>query len=296
MPRSRAWNSEPVVVTVAPTGADVFRKNNPNIPYTTSEIAQSSIEAAAAGATVVHLHVREDDGTPSGRPELFKDVISRIREGSELITMVSTGGANDMTIEERTTGLEAQPDLSGRRVGIDELRRRDVHHAAAGCPRDHRARHPGRDRARGRGIRRRSRGDRGPLARGRRDPVADADQPRVRSAGRDRRLAGGAGRDAPATAAGDVLDGHLRRTPPPENARRSRCCMARRASGRGSRTRSTSAAACWLRPTPRWSARRSSWPTRSVARSRPRSRRGRCSGSRRPNELADRSDRRDAGA
>jgi 3-keto-5-aminohexanoate cleavage enzyme len=112
-----SWNSKPVVLTVAVTGADVFRENNPNIPYTTTEIADSSIEAAAAGATVVHLHVREDDGTPSGRPELFKDVIERIRAGSELLTMVSTGGSNDMTIEERTTGLEAQPDISGVESG-----------------------------------------------------------------------------------------------------------------------------------------------------------------------------------
>jgi 3-keto-5-aminohexanoate cleavage enzyme len=112
-----SWNSKPVVLTVAVTGADVFRENNPNIPYTTAEIAESSIEAAEAGATVVHLHVREDDGTPSGRPELFKDVIERIRAGSDLLTMVSTGGSNDMTIEERTTGLEARPDISGVESG-----------------------------------------------------------------------------------------------------------------------------------------------------------------------------------
>lgn len=112
-----SWNSDPVVLTVAVTGADVFRDNNPNIPYTTEEIAESSIEAAGAGATVVHLHVREDDGTPSGRPELFVDVIDRIRAGSDLLTMVSTGGANDMTIEERTTGLEAKPDISGVESG-----------------------------------------------------------------------------------------------------------------------------------------------------------------------------------
>jgi 3-keto-5-aminohexanoate cleavage enzyme len=111
------WNSSPAVVTVAVTGADVFRENNPNIPYTTEEIADSSIEAFGAGATVVHLHVREDDGTPSGRPELFKDVIERVRAGSGLLTMVSTGGANDMTIDERTTGLEANPDLSGVESG-----------------------------------------------------------------------------------------------------------------------------------------------------------------------------------
>jgi 3-keto-5-aminohexanoate cleavage enzyme len=106
-----------VVVTVAVTGADVFRENNPNIPYTTREIAESSVEAARAGARVVHLHVREDDGTPTGRPELFQDVITRIRNDSDLITMVSTGGANDMTIDERTTGLAAQPDLSGVESG-----------------------------------------------------------------------------------------------------------------------------------------------------------------------------------
>lgn len=113
----RTWNSDPVVVTAAVTGADVFRENNPNIPYTTQEIAESSIEAAQAGATVVHLHVREDDGTPSGRPELFEDVITRIRAASDIVTMVSTGGANDMTIEERTTGLAACPDLSGVESG-----------------------------------------------------------------------------------------------------------------------------------------------------------------------------------
>jgi 3-keto-5-aminohexanoate cleavage enzyme len=112
-----AWNSRPVVLTVAVTGVDVFRENNPNIPYTTEEIATHAIDAAAAGATVVHLHVREDDGTPSGRPELFQDAIGRIRAGSDLLTMVSTGGSNTMSIEDRTTGLEADPDISGVESG-----------------------------------------------------------------------------------------------------------------------------------------------------------------------------------
>lgn len=112
-----AWNEDPVVVTCAITGADVFRENNPNIPYTTTEIADSAIGAGEAGATVAHLHVREDDGTPSGRPELFIDVIDRIRAGSDILTMVSTGGSNEMTIAERTTGLEAKPDISGVESG-----------------------------------------------------------------------------------------------------------------------------------------------------------------------------------
>lgn len=114
---SGAWNENPVVITCAITGADVFRENNPNIPYTTEEIADSAIGAGRAGATIAHLHVREDDGTPSGRPELFVDVIDRIRAESDILTMVSTGGSNDMTIEERTTGLEAKPDISGVESG-----------------------------------------------------------------------------------------------------------------------------------------------------------------------------------
>lgn len=112
-----AWNENPVVVTAAITGADVFRDNNPNIPYTTAEVADSAIGAANAGASIVHLHVREDDGTPSGRPELFIEVIERIRASSDVLTMVSTGGSNEMTIAERTTGLEAKPDLSGVESG-----------------------------------------------------------------------------------------------------------------------------------------------------------------------------------
>jgi 3-keto-5-aminohexanoate cleavage enzyme len=111
------WNSRPVVLTVAVTGAEVFRASNENIPYAPAEIAASTLEAAAAGATVVHLHVREDDGTPSGRPELFTDVIGRIRAGSEIVTMVSTGGSTDMTIAQRTTGLDARPDLAGVESG-----------------------------------------------------------------------------------------------------------------------------------------------------------------------------------
>jgi 3-keto-5-aminohexanoate cleavage enzyme len=111
------WDKKPVVITVAPTGAEVTRDDNPALPHTPAEIAADALACAEAGASVVHLHVREDDGTPSGRPELFAETIERIRAESSLITMVSTGGAVWMTIEERTTGLEADPDLAGVETG-----------------------------------------------------------------------------------------------------------------------------------------------------------------------------------
>jgi 3-keto-5-aminohexanoate cleavage enzyme len=87
-----AWDAKPVVITVAPTGAEVTRDDNPALPHTPAEIASDALACAEAGAAIVHLHVREEDGTPSSRPELFAETIEQIRAASPMITMVSTGG------------------------------------------------------------------------------------------------------------------------------------------------------------------------------------------------------------
>src|SRR5436189_3985363 len=107
------WDELPVVITVAPTGAEVTRADNPALPHTPAEIAADVIACAEAGAAVCHLHVREDDGAPSSRRELFTETIERIRECSPIVTMVSTGGAVWMPMEERMTGLEAAPAPAG---------------------------------------------------------------------------------------------------------------------------------------------------------------------------------------
>jgi 3-keto-5-aminohexanoate cleavage enzyme len=112
-----AWDELPVVVTVAPTGAEVTRADNPALPHSPAEIAADVIACAEAGAAVCHLHVREDDGSPSSRPELFAEAVARIRERSPIVTMVSTGGAVWMPMDERLTGLEARPDLAGVETG-----------------------------------------------------------------------------------------------------------------------------------------------------------------------------------
>ncbi|MFJ5646179.1 3-keto-5-aminohexanoate cleavage protein [Streptomyces sp. NPDC093223] len=112
------WNTRPVVVTAAITGADVTRDDNPNVPYTPREIAESSLRSIEAGASIAALHVRENDGTPSGRPELFKEVIDAVRAGApRSLTNVSTGGSNTMSIEERMGGLQARPDMCGVETG-----------------------------------------------------------------------------------------------------------------------------------------------------------------------------------
>jgi 3-keto-5-aminohexanoate cleavage enzyme len=114
---ARVWDELPVVITVAPTGAEVTRADNPALPHTPDEIAAAVIACDEAGAAVCHLHVREEDGSPSSRRELFAEAIERIREQSAIVTMVSTGGAVWMPMEERMTGLEAGPDLAGVETG-----------------------------------------------------------------------------------------------------------------------------------------------------------------------------------
>src|SRR4051794_30337050 len=110
---SSDWDADPVVVVVAPTGAEVTRAQQPALPHTPEEIADAALRSAEAGASLVHIHVREPDGMPSANPDYFKQVVSQLRDKSDMITMVSTGGSVDMTIAERLTGLDASPDLAG---------------------------------------------------------------------------------------------------------------------------------------------------------------------------------------
>jgi 3-keto-5-aminohexanoate cleavage enzyme len=112
-----AWDERPVVITVAPTGAEVTRNDNPALPHTPAEIATDALACADAGAAVVHLHMREEDGTPSARPELFAATINLIRERSEIVTMVSTGGAVWMPMDQRMAGLDGAPDMAGVETG-----------------------------------------------------------------------------------------------------------------------------------------------------------------------------------
>lgn len=111
------WAANPLIITVAPTGAEVTREQNPAVPYTPSEIAEETVAAHGAGASIVHLHVREPDGTPSADPALFKETIGQIRDRCDVITMVTTGGAVGMSTAERAAGLDGDPEMAGIEVG-----------------------------------------------------------------------------------------------------------------------------------------------------------------------------------
>lgn len=109
---------EKLIITVAVCGAEVTRNDTPYIPITPEEIAQQTYEAYLAGASIVHLHVRDENGNPTQNPEIFKKTVRLIREKCpDIIVQVSTGGAVWMTPEERLQSLEADPDMATLTTG-----------------------------------------------------------------------------------------------------------------------------------------------------------------------------------
>ncbi len=102
-----------VIITAAISGAEVTKEQNPNVPYTVAEIAREAKRAADAGAAVIHLHVRRDDGTPTQDKERFKENIAAIREvAPDLIILPSTGGAIGMSADERLQPTELLPEIA----------------------------------------------------------------------------------------------------------------------------------------------------------------------------------------
>jgi 3-keto-5-aminohexanoate cleavage enzyme len=99
-----------LIITVAPVGAEVSKADNPAVPYTPEEIAESAIAAVEAGASIVHLHAREDDGSPSQDAARFKDIFGRIKRRVDPILQISTGGAVTATTAERLAPLD-DPEL-----------------------------------------------------------------------------------------------------------------------------------------------------------------------------------------
>ncbi|MDX9917586.1 MAG: 3-keto-5-aminohexanoate cleavage protein [Gudongella sp.] len=102
-----------LIITAAISGAEVTKENNPNVPYTIEEIGREAESAYKAGASIIHLHVREDDGTPTQSKERFKLAIDEIkRRCPDVIIQPSTGGAVGMTDEERLQPTELFPEMA----------------------------------------------------------------------------------------------------------------------------------------------------------------------------------------
>ncbi len=108
----------PLILTAAITGAETTRADQPNLPITPKEQAEEAKACFEAGARVIHLHVREDDGTPSQRLDRFKESIAAIREAVPgIIIQISTGGAVGEPFDKRLAPLSLKPEMGTLNAG-----------------------------------------------------------------------------------------------------------------------------------------------------------------------------------
>jgi 3-keto-5-aminohexanoate cleavage enzyme len=109
--------SHPAIISVAITGSLPQKANNPAVPITPDEQIESAHQAFEAGAALVHVHVREDDGRPSSDPERFGRVQEGVRRHCPgMIVQFSTGGRG-RGLSERGSMLYLQPDMASLATG-----------------------------------------------------------------------------------------------------------------------------------------------------------------------------------
>ncbi|MCU0868583.1 MAG: 3-keto-5-aminohexanoate cleavage protein, partial [Burkholderiales bacterium] len=108
-----------VIITCAVTGAIHTPSMSPHLPVTPDEIADAAIGAAEAGAAIVHLHAREpQDGRPTQDPAMFMRFLPKIRDASDVVINLTTGGAPTMLVEERLQpALKLKPEVASLNMG-----------------------------------------------------------------------------------------------------------------------------------------------------------------------------------
>jgi uncharacterized protein (DUF849 family) len=111
--------SRKVVITCAVTGSIHTPTMSPYLPITASEIADAAIGAAEAGAAIVHLHARDPkDGRPDQSPEAFAPFLKVIKQRTNVVINITTGGAPTMAIEERVRPAAAfKPEVASLNMG-----------------------------------------------------------------------------------------------------------------------------------------------------------------------------------
>ncbi len=107
-----------IVITCACTGAETTKAQNPALPVTPEEIAWAAVEAREAGAAILHLHVRDERGAPTQDPEVFRRAISLIRDKTDIVVEITTGGAVGDTPEERLRPIAIlEPEMASLDCG-----------------------------------------------------------------------------------------------------------------------------------------------------------------------------------
>ena len=108
-----------VIITCAVTGAIHTPTMSPHLPSTPDDVAKDAIAAAEAGASILHLHARDpEDGRPTPSPDVFMEFLPRIKQATDAVVNITTGGGHGMTLEERCqAALAVSPEMTSLNMG-----------------------------------------------------------------------------------------------------------------------------------------------------------------------------------
>ena len=108
-----------VIITCAVTGSIHTPTMSPHLPITPDEIADASIGAWEAGASIIHLHARNpEDGSPTPDPDVFMEFLPRVKQATDAVVNISTGGGHGMTVQQRLeAAVKASPEMTSLNMG-----------------------------------------------------------------------------------------------------------------------------------------------------------------------------------
>jgi uncharacterized protein (DUF849 family) len=112
-----AGMSTALLVTVAPTGAETAKADCPQLPTTLPELVETARRCEQAGAAMVHVHIRDDEHRPTLDPGRLADTVTALRDATELVVQLSTGGSVHDPLDDRLRVLDAEPDSCSLTMG-----------------------------------------------------------------------------------------------------------------------------------------------------------------------------------
>jgi 3-keto-5-aminohexanoate cleavage enzyme len=108
---------EKLLITVAPTGAETTKADCPQLPTTLPELVETAQRCQAAGAAMIHVHIRDDDHAPTLDLGRLKETVAALKESTDLVVQLSTGGSVHDPLEDRLRVLDAMPDSCSLTMG-----------------------------------------------------------------------------------------------------------------------------------------------------------------------------------
>lgn len=109
--------SDRTIITVAPTGAESPPDAHPALPVTLADLVTTALQCRSTGAAMIHVHLRDDEGRPTLDPDALAEAVAALRQGTDLIVQLSTGGSVRDPLDARLAVLDARPDSCSLTTG-----------------------------------------------------------------------------------------------------------------------------------------------------------------------------------